>query len=215
MEEKIKLPRSLGLIVAIELRDKHGINIWQRTTGIPDFSFTREELNLISELEVKNPSEGKLEGVENLTNLKSLKIRGDQNTPLVHPEDISSIGDKDIKSISQCTSLKTLSISNQANISYVDVSRLLQLESLSITNNQHLEEICGLEKLHGLDTFRCKGNNRLFSIEGLDQFVLQNPDMYDMDLDVLLFQDAIGYNHITGEYNREALQRIQEIPRKS
>ena len=114
---------------------------------------------------------------------------------------IASISDDEIKEIAQCTSLEELSIVNQAEISYIDVSRLSNLRVLEIHHNENLDEIIGLEEINGLWEIDIFGNNRLGKIENLDRIILSNEELADLQLDVLSFPDAIGLNRSTMEYN--------------
>ena len=179
--------------------------------GLVDFNFSREELELITSLQIEGPSQGELRGISLLPNLQNLEIKSDGITAHIQQKNIQSIGKEDLKEIAKCVSLKSLSIVNQARADYLDVSKLEQLEILTVSHNQHLEEISGMEKLSKLWKIECYGNNRLTSIEGLDEIIMKNPELGEVNLDVLLFPNAIGYNVKSGEYNSKALSSIQEL----
>lgn len=208
-ERKIQLPFYLGIQVEKILKEKHNITHKDDIPGI--MRFTTEELELITSIEIKNPMQGSLDGVHLLPNLETLKVESSAITAHLQDKDILSISDKDIKSISKCISLKNLSIVNQARVSYIDVSELENLETINITHNQHLEQIQGLDKLQKICELNCYGNNRLFEIGKLDKIIENSLDLSEVKLDVLLFPEAIGYNLRTGEYNKQAVDKLKEM----
>lgn len=210
-DEKIALPMNLGIRVWKILEQKYNISRRTNKLGLLDFNFSREELELITSLKIERPSQGELQGISLLPNLQNLEIKSEGITAHMQQKNIQSIGKEDLKEIAKCASLKSLSIVNQARADYLDVSKLEQLEILTISHNQHLEEISGMEKLSNLWKLECYGNNRLTSIEGLDAIITQNPELGEVNLDVLLFPNAIGYNVKNGEYNSKALSSIQEL----
>ena len=209
--QKIKLPTSLGLQISKLLREKHNIQPRKDRMGLLDFSFTEQELSLITSLEIKNPVPGLLEGLHFLPNLQSLSVETSGITAHMKPTDILSITDKDMTEISKCTSLRTLSIVNQAKATGLNVSQLENLKKLVVTHNEHLDDISGLDNLKKLGLLKCFGNNRLYQIENLDQALIQNTELCELSLDVLLFPNAIGYKQHTGQYNMDALAQIQEL----
>ena len=164
MEPLVKLPMSLGLIVWNQLKE-HGIEPRKNKLGIIDFSFKKEELELITELKIVNPTSRNIEGISLLPNLKKLELESKGITAHKQKKMIASISDDEIKEIAQCTSLEELSIVNQAEISYIDVSRLSNLRVLEIHHNENLDEIIGLEEINGLWEIDIFGNNRLGKIE--------------------------------------------------
>ena len=201
MEPLVKLPMSLGLIVWNQLKE-HGIEPRKNKLGIIDFSFKKEELELITELKIVNPTSRNIEGISLLPNLKKLELESKGITAHKQKKMIASISDDEIKEIAQCTSLEELSIVNQAEISYIDVSRLSNLRVLEIHHNENLDEIIGLEEINGLWEIDIFGNNRLGKIENLDRIILSNEELADLQLDVLSFPDAIGLNRSTMEYGK-------------
>ncbi len=210
-DEKIALPMNLGIRVWKILEQKYNISRRTNKLGLVDFNFSREELELITSLQIEGPSQGELQGISILPNLQNLEIKSEGITAHMQQKNIQSIGKEDFKEIAKCVSLKSLSIVNQARVDYLDVSKLEQLEILTVSHNQHLEEISGMKKLSKLWKLECYGNNRLTSMEGLDKIITQNPELGELNLDVLLFPNAIGYNVKSGEYNAKALSSIQEL----
>ena len=192
------------------------------------------ELNLITSLELLDPEPGFLNELNQFfPNLKSLKIDGPRpnilnglhllsglqelsisspgDTSYKDPKNIHSISDADMEEISRCTTLQKLSIVNQANVRYINVSKLENLQDLAISDNSNLKQIFGLEQLQKLWFLECYGNKRLHTVKNLDQVILQNKDLAELHLDVLLFPDAVNYDHISGQYNENSIAKIHEI----
>lgn len=208
-EERIQLPTGLGIQIAKLIGEKTGkphIN----KTGMLDLTFTREELESIKVLRINEPYAGVLEGISMLPNLQVLEVSQERETDYQHPRDIKSISESDLKEISKCEGLKSLYIINQANIGWLDVSDLKGLQVLKVSHNPNLDSIEGLENLQELFALECYGNKRLQQIDGLDGFITQMPEGSRIDLDVLLFPNAIGYNHLDGSINEKAFERIQD-----
>ena len=210
-ENRIRLPWYLAIEVSKILEERYNIKRKPDRNGLLDSSFTIEELRKITYLEIDNPIQGCLEGVHLLPNLKSIKVKTEAITAHLQDKDVLSIGDKDIKSISICKSLEELSLVNQAKITYLDVSKLEKLQALTITHNQHLNEVHGMDKLKKLWELSCYGNNRLFYAGGLDKVIINNPELSKIWLDTLLFPETIRYNVRRGEYNQQIIYKLKEI----
>ena len=207
--KKTQLPISLALTVAAILRDQHGIDHWQH--GF-DSTFTNEELAKITELSFDDKNGGKdcCKGIELLPNLKKLSIHSNQNTAYLSPTDIISIGNADLNSIEKCKNLEFLTIENQSDCSWLDVSELTNLKNLTIAGNPNLEHLDGLSTLTKLDSLTCFGNENLFKITDLDKMIENNAALKHLSLDVLLFPSAIGYKY-SGQMNNKALANIDKI----
>lgn len=208
---KIELPKALAEMVWEELKKGYGIKALINRMRANQCAFTREELALVKILDIKNPQAGCLEGISLLPNLEELRIQSDGNTAYKQDEEVRSITDEDMLEIARCEDLLRLNIKNQAFIHWVDVRRLKNLESLTLSHNNHLEEVLGLDGLTTLNELHCYGNNRLTCIPHLAKAILSNKDLDELNLDVLLFPEAIRYNIVTGEYSQEVLDRIREI----
>ena len=123
--ELIKLPSSLGLIIIEILRKQ---NIEPRTTqtgtfnGMLSFEFTQEELDLIKEINIINPSYNCLNGIEHLHCLEKLNIKTIGST--AYKKEPPSINDKDIARIAKINSLKSLKIDNQNKITWLYLDHL-------------------------------------------------------------------------------------------
>ena len=188
--ELIKLPTSLGLIV-IDLLKKY--NIEPRKTqigsfkGMLSFEFSQEELDLVNELNIINPSSGCLDGIENLRCLEFLSITTTGST--AYQKIPASINDKDISKIAKLKSIKSLKIDNQSKITWLYLDHLENLEHIEFTRNTSLVEIFGLNKLHKIKNFIEYGNKELYSIEGIKELIEQN-DLEEAEFDFLHFNDV-------------------------
>ena len=210
-DKMVKLPSRLGLIVWEILQKEHNIQPRKDKMEMMDFNFTEEELGLITSLNLQNLSEGDLKGISLLPNLQVLSVESKGLTSYKRPNDILSIGEMDVEEIGKCKSLQALSIVNQAKVEFLDLTDLTNLNSLTITDNSHLEEIYGINNLNDLWILNCYGNERLHHIDGLDKMILQNEDLSKVNLDLLLFPDAIGYDHLTGKYNKDSVKQLEEF----
>ena len=188
----IKLPSSLGLLV-IKILNQH--NIEPRKTengsfaGMLSFEFSQEELDLVKELNVINPSPGCLDGIENLRCLEVLNISTIGST--AYQKSPCSINDKDISKIGKINSLKSLKINNQSKITWVYLDHLKNLEHLEITRNTSLTEIFGLNKLSKVKDFIEFGNKELFVLEGINELI-DNNNLEFLQTDLLHFNEIFN-----------------------
>ena len=229
MESKyVILPYGFGKIVAEELRSKYGINSSSNTRFFPeDLSKIKalkienpakgalvgvENLPELQELRIVNPNEGDLVGIERLPKLKTLHIESTGLNEFIHPDERKSIAGSDVMSIEKCVNLETLSIVNQPNMADIDLGHMQKLSDLNMNNNMNLYSIYGLDQLKSLSFLTCYGNKSLQNIEGLDKAIIQNKEnLTEMNLDVLLFPQAIKYNPSTGTYNQEAFDVLENV----
>lgn len=160
-KSKIKLDAGIGLTVWKELEQKHGIKPRKNKLGLIDFYFLEEEIALIKTLRVNNPSPNALKGISNLFNLENLMLVSQHPGDYTQEKDIYSINDKTMKEISEVTSLKQLTLTNQHGINWMDLSKLKNLEALTITHCVNLEEIYDIDKLNKLFSLTCYGNRSL------------------------------------------------------
>ena len=207
MEDTIKLPTSLALNVATQLRDEHGIDHWGK--ALFDSNFTVDELSKITSLTLQNPIKGCCEGIEYLPNLCSLSIKSTGSTEYKQTKDIASIGDEDIWAVEKCKNLKSLEITNQAHITDIDLSGMQKLESVDISRNNNLQSIKGIDKLPKLYSLTCYGNNSLQEIKSLDKAIAQGEELDKLNLDILLFPKAIDYRP-NGSYNQNIINKMDE-----
>jgi hypothetical protein len=210
-QERITLPISLALTVWEQLKSKHNIEQRMTKNGFVDMSFSHEELGLITKLNFQNPVRGCLQGVSQLYNLKTLIINTDKSSDYSKSNNTFTISNKDMQEVCKCSSLTDLSINNQADIDYISLNRLQNLECLSIKNNRSLEQLDGINSLKKLEELSCYGNRTLFKVEGLNECIKQNPALNQLNLDLLLFPDSINFDHKTGSYDKKASDKIQSI----
>ena len=210
-DENIELSESLKLVIAKELRDKYGIDKWEKYDCLRGCRFTKEELAKITELKIENPYKGDLKDIEIFTNLRHLSIISTRDDKYINLEKVRSIGDNETSGIEKCKNLESLTIVNQTGITDIDLGELPKLKEININNNTNLETISGIDKLSQLEQLSCYGNISLQHIENLDKAIIQNKDsLKGMNLDVLLFPKAIGYK-VSGTYNQEAMNAIEQI----
>lgn len=195
--ELIKLPINLGLEVVKKLKEV-GIEPRVNKVGLISFEFTNEELSRVTELELINPTANCLEGIEHLSNLRSLKISTKGETAYINGN--TSICDNDIKRISKLKSLRELTIDNQSGISWVDLDSLVNLEILVITRNSSIDLISGLNQLLKVKEVSIYGNKNLYKIEGIID-LLQNVDLDLLELDLINYPEVISLK-----------RRLDEIP---
>ena len=207
----IKLPLSLGLKINGILKDKIGFVPRVNKVGMMTFEFTREELELIEKLNFENPVRGEIAGIELLPNLRSLVIKSDGNTAYKQDKNIASISDEDSSCIYKCENIESLSIENQAKLSFIDVSQMKKLQFLSAKRNSRLEKISGLEQATELWQLDCYGNESLMQMGYLNKVIMQNEELTNLNLDVLLFPDAMGFDIRSGDINEDTLKRFKDM----
>lgn len=209
--ELIKLPLSLGLKINGILKEKIGFVPRENKIGMMTFEFTREELELIDKLNFENPVRREIAGIELLPNLRSLVIKSVGNTTYKQDKNIASIDDKDSSCIYKCKNLENLTIENQAKLSFLDVSQMKKLHFLSAKRNYRLEEISGLESVTELWQLDCYGNESLMQMGDLNKIIMQNEELTDLNLDVLLYPDAVGYDIRTGSISEDTIKKFDEM----
>ncbi|MBQ7884623.1 MAG: hypothetical protein IJ318_00805 [Clostridia bacterium] len=207
-EEKIKLSWELSTLVWQAL-EKKGVPKRARY-GLVDTAFSQEELDLVTHLSLKNHS-GSLKGLSYLRNLTSLSIVTTGNTSYKASRDLQSIKDSDIFEIEKLSNLKHLTINNQRLITTLDISRMSKLETLELTRNEELTEVIGLAQNRTIGSLTLYDSNNLLPIKNFDQFIAENANLYETNLDVLLFPQAIGFKTATGATNEQALAKLKDI----
>lgn len=74
-----------------------------------------------------------------------------------------------------------------------------------------LEEIFGLDSLEKLYQLDCFGNETLVQIGDLNKVIMQNEELSDLNLDVLLFPDAVKYDIKSEKINEETLRKFDDM----
>lgn len=203
---EIQLPYNLAIAVWDSLAKK-GIPKRTNKLGLMTNVFTQEEINQVTHLSLVNFSSS-LDGISLLTNLKNLSITSTGSSAYKSSKDLISITDKDLFEIEKLTNLKHLSIDNQRLITSIDVSNFKNLQSLQLTKNEELVDITGLENNKTIGSLTLYDLNNLKPIKNFDKFIANNPELFETNLDVLLFPQAIGYKHMTNTINQAAYDRI-------
>ena len=83
-----------------------------------------------------------------------------------------------------------------------------KLHSFSAKRNAGLDEVFGLDSLEEQWLLDFIGNENLIRIEGLNDVIMRNQELTDLNLDVLLYPDAVGYDIRTGLINEETIKFI-------
>ena len=178
--ELIKLPFKIGIPIVYYLQTI-GIEPRKDNSGGLTFQFTQEELDQVLDIKIDEPTPGCLQGLEYCRNLKSLKVLNKSYSAYKNRN--MSISDADIKIISKLTSLKELSIVGQKDITWVDVTDLINLEQLSIERNTAIDLIEGLESLKKIREVSIFGNKELFELQGIINLINDNKlDILELDL---------------------------------
>ena len=207
-QEKIGLNYGLAKAVWKDL-ERRGIPMRRDAVGLIDCRFTKEELAMVRSITLADNSFG-VKGISYLENLESLTITTSQRTAYTPRNQLVSIEDRDMFEIEKLSKLKHLEISNQRLITSIDITSFPNLQTLTLTRNEELESIFGLGKNRTLYDVTIYDVNNLGRIADLDKFVEQNPNLENLNLDVLMYPWAIGYNPQNGQINQNALDRINK-----
>lgn len=74
-----------------------------------------------------------------------------------------------------------------------------------------MEEISGLETTTELWQLDCYGNESLMQTGDLNEIIMQNEELTDLNLDVLLFPNAMGYDIKSEEINEDTLKKFDDM----
>lgn len=187
--------------------EKRGIPMRKDPIGLMDCRFTKEELAMVKSISLSDASMG-IKGISNLVNLESLTITTSQRTAYTPRNQLISIEDRDIYEIEKLSKLKHLEITNQRLITSIDITNFPNLQTLTLTRNENLEAIYGLSQNRSLYGLTIYDSNNLQRIADLDKFIEQNKNLEDLNLDVLMYPWAIGFNPRTNAVNQNALDKI-------
>lgn len=209
---KVKVAEVLASEIWKELKKK-GVSPRRSPVGLLDNCFFQEELDKVTDLNLVNCQRGALKGISHLRNLKNLSIDNTTFHAFQPKRDGLSLEDKDIYEIEELRKLNHLSLNNQRDITQLDISKLENLQSLEITRCENLEEVAGLAENRLLSDLTMYGLNSLSQIKDLDSFIEENQKLEHLELDVLLYPNAIGYKTM-GEYNKNAVTKLDFIEPK-
>ena len=131
--------------------------------------FSREELDNITELDLRWKKVGNIEDIVKLPNLKRLVISSEKlnRVPKIEDKRVEKeqqelkeyidnrvTGIEDFKPIENLKGLESLEIYNEEKLVKLDTSKLINLKILKIDNDPNLKEISGIDKNLNLETLR-------------------------------------------------------------
>ena len=131
--------------------------------------FSKEELDNITELDLRWKKVGNIEDIVKLPNLKRLVISSERlnRVPKIEDKRVEKeqqelkeyidnrvTGIEDFKPIESLKGLESLEIYNEEKLVNLDTSKLINLKILKIDNNPNLKEISGLDKNLNLEILR-------------------------------------------------------------
>lgn len=134
-----------------------------------------------------------VDGIENLKNLKKVKIGRMFNDEYGFP------GFIDYSSLAKLTSLQELYITENGNISSLDLSNLKSLTTLVLVFNSNLEEIIGLESLTNLKKLIIVGNRFRF-IQDMNSFLKNTKNTKLNVLGIEFYHRSIGQPQLYNQY---------------
>lgn len=124
--------------------------------------FTKEELLKLLSLSIGTTTS--IEGISKLKNLQTLNIVSFDSIEYDYDQII------DYSELAGLQKLKSLVVANNAHIQRLDLTNLVNLETLIVVSNPNLVEIIGLENLTKLNRVVIVGNN-VKEISGIEQYL--------------------------------------------
>lgn len=208
MENKIII-HDLNLASILEKTLKRSGN---RNPDLDYKTFTLEELETITELNLENAFFQDIGALKYCTNLRNLSIIS-VNAKNIDTKQAISIGDfekdykakkndiKDYSVISELTNLESLAICYNDNLKYLDISKLTKLSNLNLNNNPNFTDLKGIEKATKLDELILYRNGILqpFNIQSLTENLCDlklDFDMYPIlkrenpDIDKVIYESG-------------------------
>lgn len=168
-QDKIKIENGrLAIILREILGEKNLINEDKEFDEEYKY-FSKEELDNITELDLRWKKVGNIEDIVKLSNLKRLvilseklnivpKIEGErvkrERQKLKEYIDNRVTGIEDFRPIENLKELESLEIYNEEKLVKLDTSKLINLKMLKVDNNPNLNEISGLDKNLNLEILR-------------------------------------------------------------
>ncbi len=131
--------------------------------------FSKEELDNITELDLRWKKVGNIEDIVKLPNLKRLVISSEKlnRIPKIEGKRVEKerqelkeyidnrvTGIEDFRPIENLKELESLEIYNEEKLAKLDTSKLINLKMLKVDNNPNLNEISGLDKNLNLEILR-------------------------------------------------------------
>ena len=201
-DEKIKLSLDIAREVTKFLKKR---NLWDNSRAMMD-GYTKKELSMIKNITLDSPQAGACRNLKFLPNLTTLTI----NNAFNHESEVRnlvSLTDKDMEDIYECKNLDYLTIRNQPEITEIQLEKLPKLQVVDICNNEQLKFLTGIDKLPDLSVLTCYGNEALKNIPNLCD-AIKKYNFSDLNLDLMHFPNAIGYNPLTGTHDKAAVAKL-------
>ena len=118
--------------------------------------FSREELDNITELDLRWKKVGNIEDIVKLPNLKRLVISSEKlnRVPKIEDKRVEKEQQELKEYIENLKGIESLEIYNEEKLVKLDTSKLINLKILKIDNNPNLKEISGIDKNLNLEILR-------------------------------------------------------------
>lgn len=167
--DKIKIENGRLAIILREILGKQNLINEVKELDEEYKCFSREELDNITELDLRWKKVGNIEDIVKLPNLKRLVILSEKlnRVPKIEDKRVEKeqqelkeyidnrvTGIEDFKPIENLKGLESLEIYNEEKLVKLDTSKLINLKMLKIDNNPNLKEISGLDKNLNLEILR-------------------------------------------------------------
>ncbi len=178
---KVNLPEEVGRHIRKYLKDNKLSKVDSSLVFDENSVFLSEELDSITEINLKYADIRYLGYFHNLTTLII--------------DHFPSISDDDLETImNNSPGLLTLVIKNQNNLTKVNVSKLRGLRCLSLISNSNLTKVEGLETLKDFDNFEFYNNTSYTDVDYvLDTVLKRENDFSRIKLDLLYFPKVYEY----------------------
>lgn len=168
-QDKIKIENGRLAIILREILGKQNLINEEKELDEEYKCFLKEELDNITELDLRWKKVGNIEDIVKLPNLKRLVILSERlnRVPKIEDKRVEKeqqelkeyidnrvTGIEDFKPIESLKGLESLEIYNEEKLVKLDTSKLINLKMLKIDNNPNLKEISGLDKNLNLEILR-------------------------------------------------------------
>ena len=168
-QDKIKIENGRLAIILRKILGKQNLINKDKEFDEEYKYFLKEELDNITELDLRWKKVGNIEDIVKLSNLKRLVISSEKlnRVPKIETKraekeqqelkeyiDNRVTGIEDFKPIENLKGLESLEIYNEEKLVKLDTSKLINLKILKIDNDPNLKEISGIDKNLNLETLR-------------------------------------------------------------
>ena len=168
-QDKIKIENGRLAIILRKILGKQNLINKDKEFDEEYKCFSKEELDNITELDLRWKKIGNIEDIVKLPNLKRLAISSEKlnRVPKIEDKRVEKeqqelkeyidnrvTGIEDFKPIENLKGLESLEIYNEEKLVKLDTSKLINLKILKIDNDPNLKEISGIDKNLNLETLR-------------------------------------------------------------